>query len=151
MENNKDIDSIFYVCILDFEANFAKKDMKKLKMDNEVIEFPSVLLKINKNIVKKIGEIQIFCKPKFTPTLHPDCIDFTHITQDKVDNGIPFPDAMIRHLDWMKNMLKNEGDNFEDFVSTNKLIIVTCGAWDLNVMAIKEYKNHNMTNIHRCY
>ncbi len=30
-------------------------------------------------------------------------------------------------------------------VNDMNILIVTCGHWDLNVMAIKEYKNHNIS------
>lgn len=138
-----------YICVLDFEANCAE-NMKELGMDNEVIEFPSVLWKYDSKsnpIMTQISEIQMFCKPKNTPILTPFCIELTKITQDKVDTGIPFPDALKKHEMWLRSHIPN----FDNEVHTGNVMIITCGEWDMKTMAPKEYKNHNMKNIHSVY
>ena len=138
-----------YICVLDFEANCAQ-NMKELNMDNEVIEFPSVLLKYkydgNKQI-EKISEFQMFCKPKNKPTLTPFCIELTKITQDKVNNGVSFPTALKEHEMWLRNNIPN----FDEMYKENNVIIVTCGEWDMSVMAPKEYKNYGIKKVHPIY
>jgi len=138
-----------YICVLDFEANCAQ-NMKILNMDNEVIEFPSVLLKYdftgNKKI-EAISEFQMFCKPKHTPKLTQFCIELTKITQDKVDNGVEFPVALKRHELWLRSNIPD----FDDECSKGNVIIATCGEWDMSVMAPKEYKNYNIKKVHSVY
>ncbi len=138
-----------YICVLDFEANCAD-NMKELGMDNEVIEFPSVLWKYNENaipLMTKIAEFQLFCKPKNTPILTPFCIELTKITQDKVDNGVTFPDALKQHEMWLRLHIPD----FDNAVHRGNVIIATCGEWDMKIMAPKEYRNYNMKNVHSVY
>ncbi len=142
-----------YICVLDFEANCAE-NMKELHMDNEVIEFPSVLWKYNStpnvehvNTLTKISEFQMFCKPKHTPTLTPFCIELTKITQDKVNSGVPFPVALKQHELWLR---KNIPD-FDKMFHSGNIMIMTCGEWDMATMAPKEYKNYNIKNVHPIY
>jgi ERI1 exoribonuclease 3 len=135
-----------YICVLDFEANCAE-DLKALGMDNEVIEFPSVLLKVDGITVTKIGEFQLYCKPKHTPILTPFCKELTKITQDKVDVGVSFPDALKQHEMWLRSNIPD----FDEHVKLNKFVIITCGRWDLAVMAPKEYQNYNIKNVHSIY
>lgn len=150
-----------YLCVLDFEANCAK-NMEELNMDNEVIEFPSVLWKYEKSITKdpddekkfklsikmeKLGEFQMFCKPKNTPKLTKFCIDLTKITQDKVDSGVAFPTALKNHELWLRSKIPD----FDNNVFLNNIMLVTCGDWDMKTMAPKEYKNYNIRNVHQFY
>lgn len=139
---------IKYICVLDFEAT-CDDDMKASKMDHEIIEFPSVLLKCENNKVERIAEIQMFCKPKNTPTLTKFCTDLTGIVQEQVDKGITFPEAFYNHLTWLRsNIVK-----FEYEFSNGNVFILTCGRWDLETMLPKEYKNWNFikTDIHNIY
>lgn len=141
--------NIKYICVLDFEANCGL-DMKALKMDNEVIEFPSVLWRYDSQSetpMIKLSEFQVFCKPKNTPTLTPFCIELTKITQDKVDAGVSFPDALKQHEMWLRSNVPD----FDNMVHSNSVIIITCGDWDMKTMAPKEYKNYDMKDIHSVY
>ena len=135
-----------YICVLDFEANCAE-NMKALGMDNEVIEFPSVLLKVDGHTVTKISEFQLYCKPKHTPILTPFCKQLTKITQDKVDAGVAFPDALKQHEMWLRSNVPN----FDEHIKLNTCVIVTCGNWDMVTMARKEYKNYGIKNVHSIY
>ena len=83
-----------YICVLDFEAT-CWEDMANKK--HEVIEFPSVLLKWNKDKkeVIKLSEIQMYIKPKYNSTLSDFCTNLTGITQNLVDNGISFPEGLV--------------------------------------------------------
>jgi len=138
-----------YICVLDFEANCAK-DMRALKMDNEIIEFPSVLWRYNENstpMMTFVSEFQMFCKPKNTPILTPFCIELTKITQDQVDNGVPFPIALQEHENWLRNHIPN----FDAVTRDRNVIIVTCGEWDMKTMAPKEYRNYGLNKINSVY
>ena len=148
-----------YICVLDFEANCAE-DLKASKMDNEIIEFPSVLWKyedktldilspteIGAKTMTKIAEFQMFCKPKNTPILTDFCKDLTKINQEQVDNGISFYEALKHHEKWLKINISN----FDTEVANGNVIVATCGHWDLAVMAPKEYKNYNIVDMHDIY
>lgn len=139
-----------YICVLDFEAN-CDNGMKVIGMDNEVIEFPSVLWKydvVNNNILMtKLSEFQLFCKPKNTPILTPFCIELTKITQDKVDSGVTFPVALKQHELWLRSHIPD----FDIVSGLGNIVIATCGEWDMQTMAPKEYKNYNMKNVHSLY
>lgn len=137
-----------YICVLDFEAT-CDDDMKASKMDHEIIEFPSVLLKYENKKIERIAEIQMFCKPKNTPTLTKFCTDLTGIVQEQVDQGITFPEAFYNHLTWLRSNITN----FEHEFSDGNVFILTCGRWDLETMLPKEYKNWNFvkTDIHNVY
>jgi len=130
---------IQYLCVLDFEANCAE-DMKAYKMDNEVIEFPSVLWKLENGIIENISEFQLFCKPKNMVTLTDFCKNLTGITQQQVNTGVSFPEALKAHEMWLRQNILD----FDNNVKEMNVLIVTCGHWDLNVMAPKEYKNYNI-------
>ena len=53
-----------FVCVLHFEET-CEKDVKYY--DNEIIEFPSVLLKLEDKEYKVISTFQKYCKPcRFT-------------------------------------------------------------------------------------
>ena len=129
---------IKYICVLDFEANCAE-NMKELHMDNEIIEFPSVLWKYSCSenaTITKISEFQMYCKPKNTPNLTPFCTELTKITQDKIDYGVPFPSALKCHELWLRNNIPN----FDNVSQSNDVMIFTCGEWDLATMAPKNIK-----------
>lgn len=149
MSNLKSDPNYKYICVLDFEANCAQ-NMKELHMDNEVIEFPSVLLRYDSEAdgkIEKISEFQLYCKPKNKPTLTPFCIELTKITQDKVNNGVTFPIALKQHELWLRSNIPE----FDDTFNKNNCIIATCGEWDMMTMAPKEYKNHGIKKVHPVY
>jgi inhibitor of KinA sporulation pathway (predicted exonuclease) len=126
-----------YVCVLDFEASCWEDNNLK-----EVIEVPSVLYRWNKDTKEYLfqSEFQQFCKPLHKPVLSEFCKKLTGITQNQVDNGITFKEALNKHYVW----LCNNSD-------INNTIIVTCGAWDLEKQAPIEYKKYKMTDIPSVY
>lgn len=95
----------------------------------------------------KVSEFQEFCKPKNTSTLTPYCIELTKITQEKVDNGISFQDALQKHEDWLRTNISD----FDEQVLKTNMLIVTCGYWDMNEMAPKEYINYDIKKVHDVY
>lgn len=109
-----------YICVLDFEATCD--DDKRFNPRNEVIEFPSVLLKYNPETENYDyhDEIQLFCKPLFNTELTPFCKKLTGITQEQVDKGVDFTDALNTHHKWLMDKTKmHEDDN-------NTVVVVTC-------------------------
>ena len=125
-----------YVCVLDFEATC---DDKVRYYDNEIIEFPSVLLKWDTKEEKyvNVSEIQLYCKPLDVLTLKPFCTKLTGITQETVDTGMNFPQAMLRHYSWLLTECNQDLDS---------VVIVTCGAWDLNTVFPRETRRWNIPN-----
>jgi inhibitor of KinA sporulation pathway (predicted exonuclease) len=117
-----------YIGVLDFEATCDDGG----KFMNEVIEFPTVLLKWNAqlNNYELVGEFQDYCKPVKNIQLTKFCTGLTGITQEQVDNGLPFNESLDRHYKWIKSHLEND-DSF---------VFLTCGKWDLDVMMVNECK-----------
>uniref|UniRef100_A0A6C0EG83 Exonuclease domain-containing protein n=1 Tax=viral metagenome TaxID=1070528 RepID=A0A6C0EG83_9ZZZZ len=126
------IDDEYYICILDFEATCDDKH----SFPNEVIEFPSVMIKVKNGKTERLGEFQEYCLPKNNKKLTKFCTDLTGITQEQVDAGKSFPDVFELHYEWIKKMTNN---------NTRYMTFVTCGDWDLMQMAKMEYKNWNLT------
>jgi len=118
-----------YICVLDFEATCDNC----AKFDNEIIEFPSVLLKYEDNSYKVVSEFQRYCKPIVKPIVTKFCYELTGITQEKVDTG-----------DIFTKVLKDHGKWIMDNVNDKRVIILTCGEWDLGTMMINECKKHKI-------
>lgn len=118
-----------YICVLDFEATCENKPY----FDNEIIEFPSVLLKWNGTNYEPISEFQKFCKPLLDPTVSDFCLNLTGITQQQVNLGENFPNVIDDHYNWL---MANTNGNF---------YILTCGYWDLGIVMISECKKWAMT------
>lgn len=126
-----------YVCILDFEA-LCWEDKR---FPNEIIEFPSVLLKWEENqlhdiskkkkyTIREVARIQLFVKPAVNPFVSDFCTELTGITQKQVDDGIDLKSAIETHLNWIKNI-----------APTDKVTIATHGDWDLKIMLPMDLKN----------
>ena len=113
-----------YICVLDYEATC---DGEKY-YNNEIIEFPSVLLKWDGKNYQFISEFQKFCKPLLKPFVSKFCYELTGITQEQVDNGGNFPEVLEDHYNWL--MAYTNGNFY----------ILTCGYWDLGVVMINECK-----------
>ncbi len=146
-EDKKKLNHLYgYVCILDFEATCD--DVKNY--DNEIIEFPSVLLRWNpmKGNYEQISEFQVYCKPLVNDKVTKFCTDLTGITQETVNNGIDFTNALTKHQEWLFSECKNDNPEilFEDNV-----MIVTCGAWDLSSIFPKEIKRWMIPNPNKIY
>ena len=131
---------IIYLCILDFEAtcwNDERNDSIR-----EIIEFPSVLIKINhKNKVEYVSEFRKYVKPIISPILSDFCTELTGITQENVSNADIFEIVYKEHYNWL---VSNIGNNFKSFS------FVTCGNWDLKTMLPIEINRHNLELFH-CY
>jgi len=135
-----------YICVLDFEATCWEP---MTGMFHEIIEFPSVLVEWNKDTKEKriIDTIQLYCKPKVNQILSDFCTELTGITQDKIDSGISFTDALIAHKSWLE---KNLGE-IDKLVEEGRLLILTCGSWDLVHCAPGEFRRHDIHFPHKLY
>jgi len=121
-----------YVCILDFEAT-CEGGVKYY--DNEIIEFPSVLLKLSddKTSYNFVSEFQRFCKPLINSKLTKFCINLTKITQEQIDKGGCFPNVLKEHHKWLV-----------DNIGFESVIFITVGSWDLKTMMANECKKWNL-------
>jgi ERI1 exoribonuclease 3 len=117
--------SFKYLCVLDFEATC---DEDRSFGPQEIIEFPSVLCQfIRQNDIvtcEIVDEFQQYIKPIHNPKLTQFCTSLTGITQQQVDNGISFSDALSEHRKWLESHLNEP-------VTDKNVLIVTCGDWDL--------------------
>jgi len=110
-----------YICVLDFEATCDRN--KTFVPDHEVIEFPSVLLRKIDNRYEVVSEFQQFCRPLYNVKLTEFCKELTGITQAQVSPAENFPDVLEHHRAWLE---EHAGG-----LEPERLIIVTCGRWDL--------------------
>jgi inhibitor of KinA sporulation pathway (predicted exonuclease) len=126
-----------FICVLDFEAT-CEENVKHF--DNEIIEFPSVLLKYDddsqvnparSNNYIVISEFQQFCKPLKNPVVSKFCNELTGITQEQVNKGNNFISTLNDHHHWLINQTGGWCDN---------VLILTCGFWDLGKVMIEECK-----------
>lgn len=118
-----------YICVLDFEATCDEGSTR----DNEIIEFPSVLLELVDEEYIVISEFQEYCKPIANPEITKFCHDLTGISQEIVDASDTFPNVLKRHHKWLIDNTKNGG-----------VLMLTVGHWDLGVVMISECKKHNI-------
>ncbi|AYV85561.1 MAG: exonuclease [Satyrvirus sp.] len=119
-----------FICVLDFEAT-TEENVKFF--DHEVIEFPSVLLKLNSNNEYEcVSSFQKFCRPLLNPVVSKFCHELTGITQEQVDSGINFINALNDHKKWLYTE------------TSGNVVIVTCGFWDLSKMMVAECKKWNV-------
>lgn len=119
-----------YICVLDFEATC---DKVKYFM-NEIIEFPSVLMKYNGTNYVPVDEFQLFCKPLKNIDLSEFCKELTGIRQEQVNSGLNFTDALVNHKKWLYS-----------HIGEGSCIILTCGYWDLRTMMPEECKRWGIT------
>lgn len=124
----------YYLCILDFEATCWINSENKEQM--EIIEFPSVLYKINETTktIEFVSEFSEYVRPTINPILTPFCTELTGITQETVDKADIINNVYKRHRVWISQNV-SPGSNF---------IIGTCGHWDLATQLPREIKNKNL-------
>jgi inhibitor of KinA sporulation pathway (predicted exonuclease) len=119
-----------YWCVIDFEATCW--DNKKSV--NEIIEFPSVLFKLNdNNELEYLSEFRKYCKPIVNPKLSNFCVKLTGIKQSEIDQATIFPIVYKQHYEWL---LSNIGDE----KMLEQLIFISCGDWDLKIALPNELK-----------
>ena len=137
-ENN----NVEYICVLDFEATCESYR----GYDHEIIEFPSVLLRFDPKVGQyiEISRFDEFCRPRVNPTVSKFCFELTGITQEQVNHGRPFPEVLQMHIQWLRKHIEyteTEGiKHFDPEYPEGKVIILTCGSWDLGTVMLSECK-----------
>jgi inhibitor of KinA sporulation pathway (predicted exonuclease) len=130
-----DNDYIYY-CVVDFEATCWENLTPKEQIIKpwEIIEFPSVLYKLNENTheLEYVSEIQRYCRPVVNQQLSQFCIDLTGIEQKTVDSAEIFPHVLREHYLWV---ISQVGEN-----NLDKTILLSCGRWDFETALYKELK-----------
>jgi inhibitor of KinA sporulation pathway (predicted exonuclease) len=131
--------------MLDFEATCWDDDGKS-RNKMEVIEFPSIIIKWNLKTgeSERIGEFQRYCKPKSFPQLSKFCTELTGITQETVNKGVTFSQALKEHEAWMAKTIPN-------FYYEENVYIMTCGRWDIDIQLPRDLKNWNIHSVNRVY
>lgn len=128
----------YYLCVLDFEATCTNTNEFSVYA-MEIIEFPSILYKVNDKDVTYISEFHKYVKPTLHPTLTTFCKNLTKIQQQVVDKSDTFDIVYKQHITWLNTNVP----------IGETLIFATCGSWDLAVMLPREIENkklkhHNM-------
>jgi len=123
-----------YYVVLDFEACWDERGPKH----PEIIEFPSCLYSVEQK--KQTSEVQVYVKPTLLKVLHPETTRITGITQQMVDEGSTFKEALARHQQWMREcgLIDCEGEPLVRFA------FVTCGDWDLGKMLPLQCNRENL-------
>jgi inhibitor of KinA sporulation pathway (predicted exonuclease) len=128
-----------YICILDFEATCWEGERND--SIREIIEFPSILYSIDfKHNITKIDEFDQFIKPTINPILSEFCTKLTGITQDLVNSADTFDKVYDQHYQWLQTYIPD----------LNKMIIITCGRWDIADMLPLKICRHSLEH-YNCY
>jgi len=112
-----------YLAILDFEATC---DNDRSFRPQEIIEWPTILIDTKTFKVPENGIFHTYIKPVVNPVLTSFCTELTGITQDVVNKGPVFKDALKLFQKFLSDRELNTG--------TKTLLFVTCGDWDLKTM-----------------
>ncbi len=126
-----------YICVLDFEATCWEGSMNKERM--EIIEFPSVLLRVPidpangggslAGPIEQVAEFAEYVRPTLVPKLTPFCTSLTGIEQATVDAAREFAPVFRDHMAWL--WLHTQGA---------PCLIATCGHWDLKTQLPRELR-----------
>jgi inhibitor of KinA sporulation pathway (predicted exonuclease) len=133
-----------YACILDFEAtccdfNTTGKELLFSKNEMEIIEFPSILLKLENGKVQYVDTFREYIKPVIHPKLTDFCTNLTKIQQRTVDESDILENVYKRHYIWLIENI-NDGQVF----------FVTAGDWDLVTQLPRECELKNI-DVHDVY
>lgn len=123
----------YYLCVLDFEATCWDTTSSKDKSQMEIIEFPSVLYKIDEVTSTQtfISEFAKYVKPTINQTLSTFCTELTGITQSVVNSAQTFIHVYREHIKWIESNVP----------ANATLIFATCGHWDLRTQLPRELQN----------
>lgn len=127
--------SLVYICVLDFEATCIEPKTKTYKQ--EIIEFPSILYKLENDTLTIMSEFQEYVRPEFNKRLSNFCTELTGITQETVDKADIFANVFERHNKWLNKQIEG---------NTRDLAFLTCGHWDLKTMLPSQLRLLNARN-----
>ena len=113
-----------YVVVLDFEATCDLEKTIGRTVQQEIIEWPSVLIDCSTMMV--VSEFQRYVKPIKIPKLLPFCTELTGITQSTVDVASTFKTVQEEYVAWLQSGGMGTG--------RKSFVVVTCGDWDLKTM-----------------
>jgi len=119
-----------YYCVIDFEATCELG--KSFQYDNEIIEFPAVLLD-GTTMAEVDAEFHAYVKPVLNPTLTAFCTELTGITQQKVDASDTFPVVLERFEAWMA-----EHGLWPESPTSKSVAFITDGPWDFRDFVHKQ-------------
>ncbi len=125
----------YYLCVLDFEATCWNDDSVS-KEQMEIIEFPSVLYKINEvnSTQTFVSEFAKYVKPTLNPKLSAFCTELTGIQQSTVDLAETIDKVYSQHIQWLTSNVP----------VGSELVFATCGKWDLLTQLPREIKNKKL-------
>ncbi len=123
----------YYLCVLDFEATCCDKD-EFPRNQMEIIEFPSILYKIEKHKATFISQFHKYVRPTIHSKLTEFCKNLTGIQQETVDEAETIDIVYKEHIDWIIKNVPVDAD----------LTFATCGYWDLKTMLPTELKNKKL-------
>jgi inhibitor of KinA sporulation pathway (predicted exonuclease) len=130
-EDDEEVSSDFdFLIVLDFEATC---DENNKKWQNEIIEFPMVLVDLKDLEIKK--SFREYVRPTINPMLTDFCTTLTGITQETVDAADTFENVFLRANEWIDNVMQEY-----NITSIDKFAFVTCGDWDLGRMLPNQCK-----------
>ncbi|XP_068664291.1 uncharacterized protein [Aristolochia californica] len=112
-----------YFVVIDFEATC---DKEKNPHPQEIIEFPSVLVKGETGEV--VNNFRKYVRPTYNQILTDFCKELTGIQQSQVDEGISLSDALLQHDKWLE----------DNGVKQKNFAVVTWTNWDCRVMLESE-------------
>jgi ERI1 exoribonuclease 3 len=135
-EGEQEKEEYFFLCVLDFEATCWNNN-EVSKQDMEVIEFPSVLYKVEKHSCKHefISEFSKYVRPTIHPLLSPFCTELTGITQEQVDSADPIEIVYQQHIDWLTAHVPADAE----------ILFATCGDWDFKIQFPQELKRKGLS------
>jgi len=122
-----------FLVVMDFEATCEKSNLPNYP--HEIIEFPAVLIDVNKWEI--VDSWRRYVKPKLNPTLTPFCTNLTGITQDMVDSADDFLTVMNQFNEWM--ISKGLGSEHTFAVATDgpfdiaRFLLLSCQQNDIRV------------------
>lgn len=116
-----------HLAILDFEANCLRD---RVINPQEIVEVPVVVYDLQKRQIDETKTFHYYCKPMIPIT--DFCTELTGITQETVDNGLPFKKVINKLTQWVWE----NGWITQDGKYT--VLFVTHGDWDLQTALPKQ-------------
>ncbi|XP_041474047.1 ERI1 exoribonuclease 2-like [Lytechinus variegatus] len=119
-----------YLIVIDFESTCWKD---KKNTNQEIIEFPAVLLNATNGQLE--SEFQQYVMPDEHPILSDFCTEFTGISQEQVENGVPLFICLNKFTSWLKRIESEKNVAYNRSTDDTKKLctFVTWSDWDLGV------------------